>query len=77
MASSTSTNLLTRRTKGIKAESKPTKRNRMVLAYTVQNGGERVILRGVNEQKDSIYVVLNRYVRPYALTRSTLEAGSI
>ena len=66
----------TRRTKGIKAESKPTKRNRMLLVYTVQNSGEHVILRGLNEQKDSIYVVLDRYVRPYALSRSTLEAGT-
>lgn len=66
----------TRRTKGIKAESKPTKRNRMVLAYTVERGGERVILRGIDERNDSIYVVLDRYVRPYALTRSTLEAGT-
>lgn len=65
----------TRRTKGIKAESKPTKRNRMVLAYTVQDGGNRVILRGLNEQKDSIYVVLDRYKRNYALSESTLKAG--
>lgn len=66
----------TRRTKGIRAESKPGKRNRMVLAYTVQKGGQRVILRGINEHKDSIYVVLDRYERPYALSRSTLEAGT-
>lgn len=66
----------TRRTKGIRAETKPTKRNRMVLAYTVQQAGNRVILRGINENKDSIYVVLDRYVRPYALSRSKLEAGT-
>lgn len=66
----------TRRTKGIRAESKPTKRNRMILNYTVQNGGQRVILRGINERKDSIYVVLNRYERPYALSKSTLNAGT-
>lgn len=66
----------TRRTRGIKSESKPTKRNRMILAYTIQNGGKRVVLKGINEQKDSIYVVLNRYVRSYALSRSTLEAGT-
>ncbi|MEZ0611402.1 hypothetical protein ACAW74_23020 [Fibrella sp. WM1] len=65
----------TRRTKGIKAESKPTKRNRMVLAYTVQDGGNRVILRGLNERRDSIYVVLDRYKRNYALSESTLKAG--
>ncbi len=66
----------TRRTKGIKAESKPTKRNRMVLAYTALDGGNQVILRGINEKKDSIHVVLNRYDRKYALSRSTLEAGT-
>lgn len=66
----------TRRTKGIKTESKPTKRNRMILSYTVQNGGEQVVLQGINERKDSIYVVLNRYQRPYALSRSTLNAGT-
>jgi hypothetical protein len=65
----------TRRTKGIKAESKPTKRNRMILSYTAEDGGNRVILRGINETKDSIYVVLNRYNRKYALSRSTLNAG--
>lgn len=65
----------TRRTKGIEAESRPGKRNRMVLKYDVLNGGERVILSGINEKKDSIHVVLDRYNKKYALTRSTLEAG--
>ena len=65
----------TRRTKGIEAESRPTKRNRMILKYTVLNGGERVILSGINEKKDSIHVVLDRYNKKYALTRNTLEAG--
>ncbi|WP_435354733.1 hypothetical protein [Emticicia sp. SJ17W-69] len=64
-----------RRTKGIEAENRPTKRNRMILKYTVLNGGERVILSGINEKKDSIHVVLDRYNKKYALTRSTLEAG--
>ncbi|GAB2603531.1 hypothetical protein [Spirosoma areae] len=65
-----------RRTKGIKAESKPTKRNRMILRYTALDGGNQVILRGINEQKDSIYVVLDRYDRKYALSESTLKAGT-
>lgn len=64
-----------RRTKGIEAESRPTKRNRMILKYTVLNGGERVILSGINEKKDSVHVVLDRYNKKYALSRSTLEAG--
>jgi len=66
----------TRRTKGIEAENRPTKRNRMILSYTAQNGGQRVILQGINEKKDSIYVVLDRIQRPYALSESTLKAGS-
>lgn len=41
----------------------------------MQDGGNRVILRGLNEQKDSIYVVLDRYKRNYALSESTLKAG--
>jgi hypothetical protein len=65
----------TRRTKGIEAETRPTKRNRMILKYDVVNGGTRVILSGINENKDSIRVVLDRYDKKYALSRSTLEAG--
>ncbi|WP_259014654.1 hypothetical protein [Emticicia fluvialis] len=64
-----------RRTKGIEAESRPTKRNRMVLNYSVLNGGNRVVLSGINEKKDSIKVVLDRFNKQYVLSRSTLEAG--
>lgn len=64
-----------RRTKGIRAESRPAKRKRMILNYEVFNGGARVILSGINENKDSIRVVLDRYDKKYALSRSTLEAG--
>lgn len=64
-----------RRTKGIKAESKPSKRNRIILKYTVLDDGNRVLLSGINENKDSIHVTLNRYTKKYALSRSTLEAG--
>ena len=65
-----------RRTKGIKAENKPTKRNRMILSYTAQQGGNRVILRGINETNDWLYVVLDRYDWKYALSKSTLNAGT-
>lgn len=65
----------TRRVKGIEAESRPGKRNRMILKYDVQNGGNRVVLTGIDEHKDSIRVVLDRYEKKYALSRSTLEAG--
>lgn len=50
------------------------KRKRMVLKYKTDDGN-RVILEGLNEDQDSIYVVLNRIDRTYALSRSTLDAG--
>lgn len=66
----------TRRTKGIRSESKRDgKRNRMILHYQTTDGS-RVILTGINENKDSIYVVLDRFNRKYALSESTLQAGS-
>jgi hypothetical protein len=34
-----------------------------------------VILTGLNEKKDSIYVVLDRYERKYVLSKITLVAG--
>lgn len=64
-----------RRTKGIKSESKPVERNKMILTYTVLDGGNKVLLSGINENKDSIHVTLERYTKKYALSRSTLEAG--
>ncbi|MES2809566.1 MAG: hypothetical protein V4619_13125 [Bacteroidota bacterium] len=57
------------------AEKQPViKRNRMVLKFDTIDGS-RVILSGINERKDSIYVVLDRYERNYALPKSTLSAG--
>jgi hypothetical protein len=66
----------TRRTKGIEAENnRPVKRNKMVLNYQVENGGDRVVLSGIDERKDSVHIILERYTKDYALSRSTLEAG--
>jgi len=64
----------TRRDKEFAAKPKKDKRNRMVLNYTTTDGS-RVILKGINEKKDSIYVVLDRVERSYALSKSTLNAG--
>jgi hypothetical protein len=50
------------------------KRNRMVLQYETTDGSH-VILKGVNEHKDSLYVVLDRVNRPYQVKFSTLDAG--
>ncbi|WP_420146583.1 hypothetical protein [Spirosoma sp.] len=67
----------TRRTKGIKSEARleDGKRKRMILNYQTTDGSH-VILTGVNENKDSIYVVLDRVNRNYALSKSTLNAGT-
>lgn len=56
------------------AAGKKEKRNRMILRYDTSDGS-RVILSGVNENKDSIYVVLDRVPRNWALTEPGLQAG--
>jgi hypothetical protein len=50
------------------------KRNRMVLKFKTTDGSH-VILEGLNENQDSLYVVLDRIDRKYALSESTLVAG--
>ncbi|MCR5889478.1 hypothetical protein LRS06_17215 [Hymenobacter sp. J193] len=67
--------LSTRRERGIKAEQKPEKRDRMTLTYHTTDGGRHVVLRGLNERKDSLYVMLDRVDRRYTLSESTLSAG--
>ena len=51
------------------------KRNRMVLRYDTSDNGNRVILSGVNDKNDSVYIVLDRIDRNFALTESSLQAG--
>ena len=51
------------------------KRNRMVLHYDTIDGN-RVILRGIDEKNDSIYIVLDKVNRNFALTESGLQAGN-
>jgi hypothetical protein len=58
------------------AAAKFEKRNRMVLRYDAIDGGNHVILSGVDENKDSVYIVLDRLARHYALTESDLQAGN-
>jgi hypothetical protein len=57
------------------AQAKWEKRNRMVLHYDTINNGDRVILSGIDERKDSVYIVLDRVNKNYALTESSLQAG--
>ena len=64
-----------RRTRGIISEkAREVNRPHMILHYDTEDG-KHVVLRGVNEKNDSIYVVLNRVDRAYSLSRSTLDAG--
>jgi len=49
-------------------------RRKMILHYETQ-GGSRVVLRGTDENCNSIYVVLDRYERPYVWSRSSPDAG--
>ncbi|MEH3112004.1 hypothetical protein [Pedobacter terrae] len=64
----------TRRDREFAEKPREVKRHRMVLKYDTTDGS-RVILSGINERKDSIYVVLDRYERQYVLPKSTLNAG--
>ncbi|MBO9202939.1 MULTISPECIES: hypothetical protein [Niastella] len=64
----------TRRDREFAEAPKNEKRNRMLLHYETTDGS-RVILTGINENKDTIYVVLDRVNRPYALSESSLQAG--
>ncbi len=54
--------------------AKKEKRNRMVLQYQTTDGN-RVILTGIDDHKDSVYIVLDRIQRNFALTESSLQAG--
>lgn len=64
----------TRRDREFAKKGPEPRRNRMVLRYSTADGS-RVILSGINESRDSIYVVLDRYKRTYALKPGTLSAG--
>jgi hypothetical protein len=57
------------------AQAKWEKRNRMILRYEAIDNGDRVILSGVDERRDSVYIVLDRVHKNYALTESSLQAG--
>ncbi len=46
----------------------------MVLKFDTQDG-RRVILTGLDENQDSLYIVLDKVDRTYALSQSTLSAG--
>ncbi|TXK49272.1 hypothetical protein FVR03_06580 [Pontibacter qinzhouensis] len=64
----------TRRDREFAEAQRNEERNRMVLHYKTTDGN-RVILTGINENSDSLYVVLDKVNRKYALSKSTLQAG--
>jgi len=57
------------------AQAKWEKRNRMILRYDTLDNGNRVILSGINERNDSVYIVLERIDKNFPLTESSLQAG--
>ncbi len=63
-----------RRAREFARPPRPSNRNKMILNYKTTDGNE-VILTGINENRDSLYIVLNRVERDYLLSKSTLEAG--
>jgi hypothetical protein len=67
--------LNTRRIEAYKTEKDIKTRRKMVLHYTVVNDGARVILTGTDENRDSIYVVLDKVKRDYVVSESSLKAG--
>jgi hypothetical protein len=56
------------------ASAKKEKRNRMILKYDTIDGS-RIVLTGINENKDSVYIVLDRINKNFALTESSLQGG--
>lgn len=65
----------TRRVREYAAAPKTEKRKKMVLHYQAYDNGNKVILNGIDENKDSLYVVLERVQREYLLSKSTIQAG--
>ncbi|WP_298735804.1 hypothetical protein [uncultured Chitinophaga sp.] len=64
----------TRRDREFATPPKNEKRKKMILHYETTDGSH-VVLNGIDENKDSVHIVLDRIDRPYRITRSTLDAG--
>jgi hypothetical protein len=63
-----------RRDREFARPSRDSNRNKMILRYQTTDGS-KVILTGLNENRDSLYIVLNRFEKEYHLSKSTLNAG--
>lgn len=66
--------MTTRRIREFADAPRNEKRSRMILNYHTEDGS-RVVLIGIDENNDSIYVVLDRIRKNYVLTESSLKAG--
>ncbi|WP_276346356.1 hypothetical protein [Daejeonella sp. JGW-45] len=64
----------TRRDREFARPARDIGRSKMILNYSTKDGS-RVILKGLDENRDSIYVVLDRINKRYNLSESTLSAG--
>lgn len=64
----------TRRDREFAAVEKGLDRPKMILKYSTTNG-KRVVLTGINEQRDSIYILLDKAPRKYVLQEGKLSAG--
>jgi hypothetical protein len=50
-------------------------RRKMILQYSANPDGSEVVLRGTDENRDSVFIKLNRIDKKYALSESRLVAG--
>ncbi|MET0298713.1 MAG: hypothetical protein ABW036_03095 [Flavitalea sp.] len=66
--------ITTRRRREFAEKPKNENRKKMILHYSTTDG-QRIILTGINENKDSIRVVLDKVNREYKLSESSLQAG--
>lgn len=64
----------TRRDREFEKATNTEDRNRMILTFETKDGSE-VVLKGTDQNLDSIYVVLEKVDRNYALSQSDLVAG--
>jgi hypothetical protein len=64
----------TRRKREFAEKPKNENRKKMILHYETSDGN-RIILSGINENKDSLYIVLDKINRGHILTESSLKAG--
>jgi hypothetical protein len=67
--------LSTRRDRDFAKMDKKLIRDKMILHYDTKDGN-KIILFGIDENRDSIYVVLNKVDKNYILPRSSIVSGS-